>query len=122
MRTALYSSATPRSSRRVSCTSGSLVLLTGSSTGSPYLLRPGVTVRGVIHYKVHDDADAALLAFAHQPVEVGECSVLRIDVLVIRDVVAEIDLGRGITRSNPNCIDAELFQIVQFRGDSIDIA
>ncbi len=41
-------------------------------------------------------------------VEVGERAVHRVDVFVVRNVVAEVDLRRGETRRDPDGVHAEL--------------
>ncbi len=79
-------------------------------------------VRGVVHHHVHDDADVALVGLGDQAVEVGEGAVLRIDVLVVGDVVAEVDLRRGIDGREPDGVDAELLQIVEALGDAVQVA
>ena len=63
-----------------------------------------------------------LAGLGHQPVKVGQRAVLGIDVLVIRDVVAEVHLRRGIAGRQPDGVHAELFQVVQPRGDAVQIA
>src|SRR5580704_56801 len=54
--------------------------------------------------------------------EVLQCSVHGIDIFVIGDVVAEIELRRGIAGRNPNCIYADFVKIVEFGGDAIQVA
>ena len=51
-----------------------------------------------------------LLGFGHEVVEVGQRAILRIDVLVVRDVVSEIDLRRGITGREPDGVNARDFR------------
>jgi hypothetical protein len=73
----------------------------------------------VVHHHIHDDADIALLRLRDQAVEVSQRAVLRVDVLVIGDVVPEIDLRRRIDRRKPDRIDAEPGEIVEALRDSI---
>ena len=63
-----------------------------------------------------------LLAFGDEAVQVGEGAVLRIDGLVVGDVVAEVDLRRGIHGSDPDGVDAELLEVVEARGDAVEVA
>ena len=76
----------------------------------------------VIHYEIHDDANAALLSIFFQAIEIGERPVHRIDIFVVGYVVAEIDLWRGITGREPDGIDAETLQIIHFRIDADEVA
>ena len=73
-------------------------------------------VGGVIDHEIHDDADAALVSFARHSVEIVQGAVHAVNVFVIGNVVAEIYLRRGITRSDPDRIHAQRFQIVQPGG------
>src|ERR1035438_8872347 len=62
------------------------------------------------------------LCFGHQAVEVGERAVLRIDVFVVGNVVAEIDLGRRIHRGNPDRVYAQGFKVAEPLGDAVQVA
>ena len=57
--------------------------------------------------------------FGHQTIEIGHRAVLRIDGLIVRDVVAEVDLRRRIKRSYPDRIHAQRFQIVEMLRDPV---
>src|ERR1700728_948200 len=70
-------------------------------------------VRSVVQDHVHDDADIALLCFSHEPVEVGHGAVLGIDPDIVRDVVAEVNLRRGVDRTEPDGVHAEGLQVVE---------
>src|ERR1700723_974711 len=76
----------------------------------------------MIQNKIHDDADVVLLRFLREMLEVFQGSIHRVDIFVIRDVIAEIELRRWITRRNPNGIHAEVFQVIEFRGDAVEVA
>lgn len=47
---------------------------------------------------------------------------MRIDVLVVGNVVAGIDLGQGVHRIQPDRTHAQRVQAVQFFRDSIEVA
>ena len=79
-------------------------------------------VGGVVQHQVHDDANAVLLRVLLHLVEVGERAIDRIDVFVVGNVVAEIDLRRGIAGRDPDGVDAELLQVVELGGDAGQIA
>jgi hypothetical protein len=57
-----------------------------------------------------------------KPVEVIERAVFRVDVEVVGDVVAMVFLGRGIERSQPDRVDAKVFDVVESRADAGQIA
>src|ERR1035437_3968284 len=63
-----------------------------------------------------------LSGLGYQAVKVGQGAVLGVDILVIRDVVAEVHLRRGIAGSEPNGVDAQLLQVVQPRGNAVQVA
>jgi hypothetical protein len=46
--------------------------------------------RGVAGHEVEQQAQPARVGCIHERVEVGECAVDRIDVVVVGDVVAEV--------------------------------
>ena len=79
-------------------------------------------VRSVVDHKIEDDFYVPLFSFRNHAIEIAERAVHRIDIFVIRDVIAEIDLGRGKTRGNPDSVDAKIFQIIEFGGYAIQIA
>ena len=57
-----------------------------------------VLVGGVVQHQVHNDADVALSGLGDEAVEVSQGAVLRVDILVVGDVIAEVDLRRRIDR------------------------
>lgn len=79
-------------------------------------------VGGVVHHHVHDDANVVLFCLSDEVVEVGEGPVLRVDVFVVGDVVAEIDLGRWVDGGEPDGIDTERLQIVEPLDDAVEVA
>ncbi len=85
-------------------------------------MNQGLLVGGVVEDVVHDDADVAALGFRGHVLEVGHGAVLRIDGCVVGDVVAEVDLGRGVHGGDPDGVDAELLDVVEARGDAFDVA
>jgi hypothetical protein len=90
--------------------------------GGAGLEEPLVLVGGVVHHHVHEDADVALFGFGDEAVEVGHGAVLGVDGFVVRDVVAEIDLRRGVAGGEPDGVDAEGFEVVEVGGDAVQVA
>jgi hypothetical protein len=68
-------------------------------------------IGGVIENHIHDDANAPAFRFLHQRVEVLHGAVLRVDGFVVGDVVAEVDLRRGIHGRDPDRVDAQIFEV-----------
>jgi len=62
-----------------------------------------------------------LAGLVHQPVKILKRAVLRVDVLVVGDVVAEVYLGRGIARRQPDGVNADVFQVIEPLGDAIEV-
>ena len=81
-----------------------------------------VFVRGVIEDHVKDDTNVSLLPLGDEVVHIGDGAVLWIDGLVVGDVVAEVNLGRGVHGRNPDSVDAQTFKVVQTLGDAVEIA
>src|SRR5260370_3283043 len=85
-------------------------------------LKPRMLVRCVIRHKIHDYANAVLLRFTDQAIEIRERAVERIDGGVIRNVIAEIHQGRRVHRADPDRVDGQVAKIIQLRGNSVDVA
>src|ERR1035438_5277437 len=79
-------------------------------------------VRGVIDHEIEQDADIPLPGFGHQPVEIRHGAVLRIDALVVGDVVTEVYLWGRKEGSDPDAVDAQILQIFEMVGDAVEIA
>ena len=70
-------------------------------------LEPRMLVRGVVDDQLGDDADAAAVRLLDEAIEVRERAVARMDVLVVRDVVAVVAQRRRIEGQQPQRVDAE---------------
>ena len=79
-------------------------------------------IGGVVQNHIQDNPDTALLGLFEQTIKIRERSVLRIDGVVIGDVVSEIHLRRGIERRDPDGVDAQVFQIIEMTRYAIEIA
>src|ERR1700722_8499441 len=64
----------------------------------------------------------ALVGFSDETIEVGHGAVLGIDGFVVRDVVTEVNLRRRVARREPDGVDAKFLQIVEMRGDALQVA
>src|SRR5260370_13121544 len=83
---------------------------------------PFVLVGGVVDDEIENDFYVALFAFGDETIEIRERAVHGIDIFVVGDVVAEIDLRGREARRNPDGVDAEVFEVIEFRGDALEVA
>ncbi len=85
-------------------------------------LEPRVFLGRVVDDEVDDDAHAELLGVVHEVHELAERAVLRVDVVVIGDVVAVVAVGRRVERLEPETCHAEPREVVQPARQSREIA
>ena len=89
-----------------------IVALRGTARCVAGALKPGVLVRAVVDDQLDNNADAARMRRRDKLAKIVERAVSRIDRLVIRDVVAVIAQRRFIKRQQPDCVDAEILDVV----------
>jgi hypothetical protein len=90
--------------------------------GRERLPEPGVPIRSVIGNQVHDDAQAVRVRFFDQRLRVRQGAEARIDVAVVRDVIASVRHRRRVPGSYPYRVHPEVAEIGQPRPDTGDIA
>ena len=88
----------------------------GIVLGRARLLEPLTFVGGVVHHEVHYDEDAALTGFQNELVHVVHGAVARIDVVVVRHVVAVVLLWRDVNGREPDRANAEVGEVVELFG------
>src|SRR5579884_3187496 len=76
----------------------------------------------MVDHQVKYDAHAVLAAPLLHAIEVFERAVHGIDVNIVRNIVTEVNLRRGETRGYPDSVDAEPLQVVELRGDTVQVA
>ena len=86
------------------------------------LLEPLVLVGGVVHHEVHEHAHPALVRAVEDLLEDLEVAVLGVYVLVIRHVVAEVGVGRGVEGRKPDGVHAEALDVVELRQNAPEVA
>ncbi|HEX4745370.1 MAG TPA: hypothetical protein VFU99_00675 [Gaiellaceae bacterium] len=86
------------------------------------LAEPRVLIRGVVGDEVEEDANSARPRLRHQPVEVGERPEIRVDADVVRDVVAPVDVRRGVNRIQPDPVDAQPLDVLESLGDAGEVS
>src|SRR5579863_2321812 len=79
-------------------------------------------IRGVIWYEIENDAQSPPVRLLQQIIEVLQGSEHRIDIAVIRDVVAEIFHRRWIDWRDPDGRYAQPAKIIEARRDAFQIA
>ena len=79
-------------------------------------------VGGVVRHQVDDDPQPEDVGALEQGVEVRERAEQRVDVAVVRDVVAGVGLGGAVERRQPDRVDAEPREVVEPRGDARQVA
>ena len=98
------------------------LVLRRSRRGSPCRLKPGVLIGGVIDHQLRDHAQAAQMGLLHEPAEVIERAVVRMHVPVIGNVVAIIALRRWVERQQPDGVDAQFLNVIEFLDQPREIA
>ncbi len=83
---------------------------------------PGMLVRGVVDHQVHDQLDAAPVHFFQHFLPIGQAAEFGHDVLVVADIVAVVVVGRSVNRRQPDHVDAQLFEVIQFVDDAAQVA
>src|SRR5215472_13688550 len=94
----------------------------GSCARALRILEPFVLIRSVVGDEIQNDADATMIGFGEQVIEITERAVHGVNVLVVRDVVAEIYLRGRETWGDPDRIDAEVLQVIELGSDAVEIA
>ena len=83
---------------------------------------PRVLVRRVVDHQVHYDPDSPLFAFRDQFFHISHGSVLRVDLLIIGNIVAIVDAWGLVDRTEPDGVNAKLLQVVQAADDPLQVA
>ncbi len=76
-------------------------------------LEPRVLVARVVDDEFRDDAQSPRVRFLQKRPEIRQRAVLRIDAVIIRDVVAVVAQRAGIKRQQPDRRDPQALQIVE---------
>src|SRR5579864_310170 len=74
-------------------------------------------IGGMVGHKVQDDLKIALVRLFKQRIQVRQGSEERVGIGVIANIVAKIGHRRRIDRGEPERVNAEPLQVVQFAGD-----
>ena len=69
--------------------------------------KPRMLVARMVHHQIHDDFDACSMGFAQQFLEIGHRPEIGMDVLIIGNVIAVVDIRRSVNRVQPDEIHAQ---------------
>ncbi len=89
---------------------------------APRGLEPRVLVRGVVDDQLGDDAQLQPVRLLEHLAEVVERAVLRVDLVVVGDVVAVVLERRGVERHQPDRVDAEVLDVAELGGEALEVA
>src|SRR4029077_6504656 len=90
--------------------------------GDPRPLKPRVLVGGMIDNQLSDDPDAALVGLVEKKLEIMQGAVVRMNAVVIGDVIAVVFQRRRIEGQQPERRDAEVLEKIEFFGKPCEIA
>src|SRR5207237_2153038 len=84
-------------------------------------LKPGVLAGGVVQHHVHEHADVTLVRGRDERLEVIVRAVIRLNLVIIRDVVPVIARRLG-DRHQPHTIGAQPFYVVELLRETAQVA
>ena len=79
-------------------------------------------VGGVVEDEIEHDVDAGFVGLFDEAAEVLHGAKLGVDAAVVGDVVAEVDIGRGVDGGEPERVDAEIGEVAELFGDAVQVA
>ena len=76
----------------------------------------------MIDHHVQNHPDASCMRLMDQALEKLQIPINRIDLFIIRDIIAIVHAGTGIKRREPNGVHTQLLQIRQLFQNAAQIA
>src|SRR5574344_809113 len=92
---------------------GPIVIIFIWLDSSPALLEPFMLRGSVVYYKIHNDLYAPLVSFGNKRVEVGHGTEVRMNGIIVADIISIVFIGRGIYRTKPYYIHSQGRNIIQ---------
>ena len=86
------------------------------------LLKPPVLVRCMVDDQIHNHAEPALMCLPKQAIKIFHCAKLRMNCVIVADIVSVVDQRRRINRTEPDHGCAEASDIVEPLYNSAQIA
>ena len=84
--------------------------------------KPRVLIGRVVDHQIEQDFEAEFVGAVQHLLKLLQSAVVRMDVLVIRNVIAVIRVGRRIDRTEPDSVHAERLDVLQFVVDTVQVA
>ena len=78
-------------------------------------------IGGMVHHQIHDQPHIAPVHLGQQLFKILHGTEFRHYLVVITYIVAIVVIGRIVDGGQPQSIHAQLFQIIQFADDSLQI-
>src|SRR5690606_38134058 len=91
----------------------------GCLTGA---LEPGMLVRGMVDHQLGDDPQPATMGFADEAAHVRHVAVIGVYPAIVCNVVTIVAPRRWIERQQPQGVDAQIHQVVEFLDKSGEVA
>jgi len=85
-------------------------------------LEPGVGVGGMVEHELGDHAQVAAVRLADERPELRARAVLRMDVVIVGDVVAIVPPWGGVEGQQPDGVDAEVLDVLELARQPEEIA
>src|SRR4051812_7696601 len=79
-------------------------------------------IRGVVDDELGNDPEAATVRLVDKHLEVFARAVLRVDVVIIGNVIAVILTGRRVERQEPDGVHPQVLDVVQLLGEPGEVA
>src|SRR5579863_3498519 len=78
-------------------------------------------IGGVVEHHLHDYLYPALVGGGQKSLEVVECAIVGMDRSIVRDVVSVIAERRRKERHQPQRIDTQFLQVIQFLREPAEV-
>ena len=79
---------------------------------------PFVLIRAVIDDEIHQDVHIAFLGLSNQTVHIVHGTEARVDIIIIGNIVALICERRAVDRREPDNVDTEVFEVIEFADNA----
>ena len=85
-------------------------------------LKPLMFIGAVIDHQIHQDRDVSFFGFGDQFLHVFHSAEAGIDLIIVRDIIALICQRGLVAGRDPDDINPQFFQIIQFAEDAPQIS
>ena len=85
-------------------------------------LEPGMLVGSMVDDKFNQNLQPAFVRGSHEPLEIVQRAVARVDVAIVGNVVPVVAQRRREEGQQPQAGDAEILQIIQLLGEAGEVA